>query len=649
MPVSVLQAPLPKFQFNQDGAPLAGGKVFTYASGTTTKLATYKDFTGTTPNTNPIILDVNGQCDIWLIEGDTYTFVLSPSTDTDPPANAFWTENGITGIANSVTSGAGGTGGIVLQTGDVKWFAAADGNLAEGWLLCTGAPISRTDFATLYNAIGTTWGIGDGTTTFNLPDLRGRVPAGADNMGSVAANRITSASIGANAPAVLGATGGTQLAQADTLTTFDPGHTHAVLPAGVVGLVGSGTFAPTSEEINAETGITISTNVTGVTVFSNLTGDQQNVQPTIFGNFAIWSGPNLTNSSTGGTVLSVAAGAGLAVGAGPGGTITTDGTLNVIPATTTTLGGVIIGSNITVNAGGTISVIPGAGGVTAVVAGTGLEVGSTPGGTISASGTLNILPATTAALGGIVAGANTTINTGGTLSVAAGAGGVSSIGGQSGSIAVGAGVSVSGGTLVNTGILSLVEGTGILVGGGNTIDNIGVLSLGTVTGAIPLGGGISFNGGGSLINSGVLAVGAAAGSIVLGPNLALTGQTLNVTGVGSGTVTALTAGTAITLTPTTITSTGTINNTGVTAVGAASGAIVLGTNLSLTGQTLNATGGAAVPAAGVVSSNGTSLEATTLQGASWSNATLVVTGISNAYLLAVASRNAGFSIGGIGS
>lgn len=42
-----------------------------------------------------------------------------------------------------------------------------------GWMLCNGAEVSRTEYANLYNAIGVCWGIGDGSTTFNLPDLRG--------------------------------------------------------------------------------------------------------------------------------------------------------------------------------------------------------------------------------------------------------------------------------------------------------------------------------------------------------------------------------------------------------------------------------------------------------------------------------------------
>lgn len=46
------------------------------------------------------------------------------------------------------------------------------------WLLCDGTPYSRSTYATLYALIGTTYGSGDGSTTFNVPDMRGRVPLG---------------------------------------------------------------------------------------------------------------------------------------------------------------------------------------------------------------------------------------------------------------------------------------------------------------------------------------------------------------------------------------------------------------------------------------------------------------------------------------
>ena len=61
----------------------------------------------------------------------------------------------------------------------------------NGWLLCYGQAISRTAYVGLYNVIGTTYGAGDSSTTFNVPDMRGRFPLGQDDMGGTSANRVT--------------------------------------------------------------------------------------------------------------------------------------------------------------------------------------------------------------------------------------------------------------------------------------------------------------------------------------------------------------------------------------------------------------------------------------------------------------------------
>jgi len=75
-------SPPPKLQFfGTDGLPLVGGKLYTYAAGTTTPLATYVDHTGTTTNTNPVILDSNGEADVWLPDTTSYKYVLKTSAD----------------------------------------------------------------------------------------------------------------------------------------------------------------------------------------------------------------------------------------------------------------------------------------------------------------------------------------------------------------------------------------------------------------------------------------------------------------------------------------------------------------------------------------------------------------------------------------
>jgi microcystin-dependent protein len=74
-----------------------------------------------------------------------------------------------------------------------------------GWLMCFGQLVSTTTYAALFAAIGTTYGSGSGT--FGLPDLRGRVVAGKDDMGGTSQNRLTGLA-GSLDGDILGATGG---------------------------------------------------------------------------------------------------------------------------------------------------------------------------------------------------------------------------------------------------------------------------------------------------------------------------------------------------------------------------------------------------------------------------------------------------------
>jgi microcystin-dependent protein len=92
-----------------------------------------------------------------------------------------------------------------------------------GWLLCYGQAISRTTYSALYAILSTTYGSGDGSTTFNVPDLRGRVSAGQDDMGGSSANRLTGLTNGVNGD-TLGATGG--LESFTLAETNLPAHTH---------------------------------------------------------------------------------------------------------------------------------------------------------------------------------------------------------------------------------------------------------------------------------------------------------------------------------------------------------------------------------------------------------------------------------------
>lgn len=108
----------------------------------------------------------------------------------------------------------------IESPGVIKALAGATPD--KGWLKCYGQAVSRTSYAALFAAIGTTWGVGDGSTTFNLPDLSGRTLFGADNMSGTAAGRLTE-TVGGLA-GTLGSMGG---AQSVTLTTTQiPAHSH---------------------------------------------------------------------------------------------------------------------------------------------------------------------------------------------------------------------------------------------------------------------------------------------------------------------------------------------------------------------------------------------------------------------------------------
>jgi microcystin-dependent protein len=86
-----------------------------------------------------------------------------------------------------------------VPTGSIVSYAGS--SAPTGWLLCDGSTVSRTTYAALFVVTSTTYGVGDGSTTFALPDLRGRAPFGADAMnnsvgsGGGAASRLTGATL----------------------------------------------------------------------------------------------------------------------------------------------------------------------------------------------------------------------------------------------------------------------------------------------------------------------------------------------------------------------------------------------------------------------------------------------------------------------
>ena len=167
--------------------------------------------------------------------------------------------------------------GAAIPAGSVMPYAGS--TAPSGWLLSYGQAVSRTTYSALFTAISTTYGTGDGSTTFNVPDLRGRLVAGQDDMGGVSANRLTGLSGGVNGD-TLGASGG---AETHTLTTAElAAHTHGDGSFAVAGGSGGGSsgFLKTG-------GVSGSTAVTGSSGSAGSGTAHNNVQPTFILNYII--------------------------------------------------------------------------------------------------------------------------------------------------------------------------------------------------------------------------------------------------------------------------------------------------------------------------------------------------------------------------
>jgi microcystin-dependent protein len=205
------------------GIATTAGNLSQFASTTSAQLATLlSDETGTgpsvfatgpafggTPTTPTAAVDTN------TTQIATTAFVLAQSASATPVAIA---SSAVVGTStryargdhthSGVTSVNGSAGAVTAPpSGAILQYAGTAA--PTGYLLCDGSAVSRSTYATLFGITSTTYGTGDGSTTFNLPDLRTRVPVGKNATGTFA---------------TLGGTGGVETV---TLTTAQiPSHTH---------------------------------------------------------------------------------------------------------------------------------------------------------------------------------------------------------------------------------------------------------------------------------------------------------------------------------------------------------------------------------------------------------------------------------------
>lgn len=188
------------------GQPIVGATLQVYITGGTTPASIFADSLGATAITNPQTSDSAGRfyaqsTTIWADESQGYDLLVTYPAGGSTSYTGVYTLGApvntsgflanpnvaLTGVPTAPTAAVNNASSQIATTqfvqnalnaisivpsGVVQMFAMTA--LPSGWLVCNGAAVSRTTYAALFGAIGTTYGTGDGTTTFNLPAAQGQ-------------------------------------------------------------------------------------------------------------------------------------------------------------------------------------------------------------------------------------------------------------------------------------------------------------------------------------------------------------------------------------------------------------------------------------------------------------------------------------------
>ena len=163
--------PLPQRLFDADGAPAVGWKVSYVVAGTSTPVITYSDAALTSQNTDPVVTDASGYFRAFVAETVIVDITVKNASDV-----VQFTLEDIEAMPD--TSGSSPSVTAVPTGGVIAWTT---GTAPTGFLLCNGAAVSRATYSTLntlLSAASYPYGNGDGSTTFNVPNLIGKFPLG---------------------------------------------------------------------------------------------------------------------------------------------------------------------------------------------------------------------------------------------------------------------------------------------------------------------------------------------------------------------------------------------------------------------------------------------------------------------------------------
>lgn len=176
--------------------------------------------------------------------------------DQAPPASEL---AGSSALAQNTLVSVNNTGSVDTPAGVVSMYIS--GTPPSGWLICDGSAISRSTYAVLFAIIGTTYGTGDGSTTFNLPDIRGRVPVGLGTHADVSTlNNNDGQAVANRRPK-------------HRTTITDPGHTHDVYGYSTLGAAGIAQATWQTPGGNPATTDNGTPKVTGITIGSGNAND----------------------------------------------------------------------------------------------------------------------------------------------------------------------------------------------------------------------------------------------------------------------------------------------------------------------------------------------------------------------------------------